>query len=141
MPKPANKFKTLNIILQNARGLKTNHRINEISSQIKKQGLFAVCLQETWKHELLERLEIKPIDHYVSHRQLSWLGHTVRMPFKRLPRKLLSFWVRNRRPRGCPEFTYGRGIYKALRTINVGKNSWYDLALDRVAWKNVLNGL
>ena len=91
--------------------------------------------------QLLERLEIKPIDHYVSHRQLSWLGHTVRMPFKRLPRKLLSSWVRNRRPRGCPEFTYGRGIYKALRTINVGKNSWYDLALDRVAWKNVLNGL
>jgi len=40
----------LSIITQNARGLKSDQRINEVSTQIKKQGLFAVCLQETWKH-------------------------------------------------------------------------------------------
>ena len=49
--------------------------------------------------------------------------------------------VLNHRPCGCLEFTYDRGIYKALRTTNVDKNSWYDLAVDKTAWKNVLNGL
>ena len=92
-------------------------------------------------NQLLERLGIKPIVNYVSRRQLSWLGHVARMPIDRLPRKLLSSWVRCRRPRGCPEFTYGRGVYKALRHVNVSKSSWYDLAVDRIAWKNVLNGL
>ena len=91
--------------------------------------------------QLLERLDIKPIDNYISRRQLSWLGHVARMPINRLPRKLLSSWVRCPRPRGCPEFTYGRSVFKALRYVNVCKSSWYDLANDRNAWKNVLNGL
>jgi len=36
------------------------------------------------------------------------------MPFVRVPRKLLSLWVKYRRPKGAPEFTYRRGIHKAL---------------------------
>ena len=50
--------------------------------------------------QLLERLSLKRIDYYISRRQLSWLGHTARMSFDRLPRKLLSSWVCNRRLKG-----------------------------------------
>ena len=91
--------------------------------------------------DLLDRLSLKKIDYYVFHRQLSWLGHVARMPFERLPRKLLSSWVNHRRPRGAPEFTYGRGVLKALKVVNVNKLDWHGLALDRVSWKNVVNGL
>ena len=50
MPNKAKNFNYLNIITQNAHGMKTNHRIHEISSQIHQNKLFAVCLQETWKN-------------------------------------------------------------------------------------------
>ena len=49
MPKKAKKFKQLNFITQNARGIKTTERVYELSTQIKRQDTFALCLQETWK--------------------------------------------------------------------------------------------
>ena len=88
---------------------------------------------------LLQRLSLRKIDYYVTLRQLSWLGHVARMPIIRLPRKLLSSWVTHRRPKGAPEFTYGRGIYKTLRKIDVDVNEWYNMALDRNVWNGVLN--
>jgi len=60
------------------------------------------------------------------------------MPFERLPRKLLSSWVKNRRPRGAPEFTFGRGVFKSLKMVDVDRLDWFGLALDRDSWKNVL---
>lgn len=50
MPQKAKNFNFLNIVTQNARGLKNNLRIHEISTQILKQKLFAICLQETWRN-------------------------------------------------------------------------------------------
>jgi len=35
------------------------------------------------------------------------------MPFD----KLLSSWVSEHRPKGSPEFTYGWGVYKALKKV------------------------
>ena len=49
--------------------------------------------------------------------------------FDRLPRKLLSCWVFNQRLRGSPEFTYGRGVYKALKWFDIEKESWFDLIM------------
>ena len=63
------------------------------------------------------------------------------MPFTRMPRKLLSSWVNNRRPKGSPEFTYGRGMFKALKAVEIGRFDWSGLALDRHSWKNVIDGL
>eukprot|EP00111_Clytia_hemisphaerica_P012731 TCONS_00037465-protein len=48
MPK-AKKFKHLNIITQNVRGLKSAERIYELSTQIKRQNTFALCVQESWR--------------------------------------------------------------------------------------------
>ena len=89
--------------------------------------------------QLLARLSLNLIEHYVFKRQLSWLGHTARMPFERLPRKLLSSWVFNRRPRGSPEFTYGRGIYKALGWFSIDKKRWYEMVFDRGGWRELFN--
>jgi len=70
---------------------------------------------------------------------ISWLGHVARMPFVRVPRKLLSLWVKYRRPKGAPEFTYGRGIYKALRRASISKDDWFVLAQDRCEWRRKMN--
>ena len=88
--------------------------------------------------ELLQRLNLSTIDQYITRRQLRWLGHVARMEKERLPRKLLTSWVRNKRPRGAPQFTYGRGVMKALKKAEIKKDSWYDIAQDRVVWRTLI---
>ena len=39
---------------------------------------------------------------YIARRQLRWLGHVSRMPFDRLPRRLLSSWLPYTRDQGVP---------------------------------------
>jgi len=79
------------------------------------------------------------MDTYVTRRQLRWLGHVARMPPNRLPRKMLTCWVNEKRPRGAPEFTYGRGIYKSLKKVNLSKRDWYGKALDKCEWRRIIN--
>ena len=85
--------------------------------------------------DIMERTGISSIDSYVSLRQLRWAGHVARMDFSRLPRKMLSSWVTNRRPRGAPRMTYGRGIRKALKKAGIALNEWSTLAQDRLLWR------
>ena len=102
--------------------------------------------RHTWKHrissaELRKRTGLKTIDTYITQRQLRWAGHVARMDFTRLPRKMMSSWVRNPRPRGCPRFTYGRGLNKALKKANIDNSNWFELASDRVQWGTMLKSL
>jgi len=90
---------------------------------------------------LLNRLDIKCVDTYIVKRQLRWAGHVVRMGMDRLPRKMISSWVNEKRPRGSPEMTYGRSLFKALKKANVEKDDWFVLANDRDEWGNVCNNV
>ena len=63
---------------------------------------------------LLARLGIEPLETYYHRRLLRWAGHVSRMPLNRLPRMLLTGWVANPRPLGCPQMTWGRTLKKAL---------------------------
>ena len=44
--------------------------------------------------ELQKRIGIWDLDYYVGRRTLQWVGHVVRMDKSRLPRRLLTAWVR-----------------------------------------------
>ena len=79
----------------------------------------------------MERLNVKPIDYYVTKRQLNWAGHVARMNYERLPRKLMSSWVKSKRLIGCPEFTYGRGLLKVLNKATIPKETWHEFAQNR----------
>ena len=89
--------------------------------------------------DLLNRAGLLAIDVYVIRRQLRWLGHVARMSSDRLPRKMLTCWVDKKRPRGAPDFTYGRGVYKSLKKVNVLKCEWFGKALDRVEWRKIIH--
>ena len=69
---------------------------------------------------LLYRLVLSPIHVYVSQQQLRRVGHVMRMLWYRLPRKMISSWVCSKRPKGCPNLTYGRYLKKSLKKANVG---------------------
>ena len=88
--------------------------------------------------ELLKRTGLSNIDAYVSKRQLRWAGHVARMDFDRLPRKMLSSWVTERRPVGAPEFTYGRGLYKTLKKAEIDRENWFVEAQDREGWRDMI---
>ena len=87
---------------------------------------------------LLGRTGLCTIDAYVSRRQLRWAGHVARMHFDRLPRKMLSAWVTEKRPVGAPEFTYGRGLYKTLKKAEIDTENWFVEAQDREGWRDMI---
>ena len=49
--------------------------------------------------KLEDRLGVQSLGTYLVRRRLRWLGHVRRMPWNRLPRKLLTAWVAS--PRGA----------------------------------------
>ena len=99
---------------------------------------YHTCVHRIRTSELLARVELHSIDTYVTKRQLRWAGHIARMDFSRLPRKMLSAWVRNKRPRGCPQFTYGRGLRKSLQKAAIDTSHWFELCMDRVSWRSLI---
>ena len=87
-------------------------------------------------NEMLQtRTGIMPIDVYITRHQLRWAGHVARMPYNRLPRKMLSSWVPHKRPRGAPKMTYGRMLKKSLTKVGIRFESWQDLASEREQWR------
>ena len=68
------------------------------------------------------------LDKYIARRQLRWLGHVSRMPFDRLPWRLLSSWVlatlQETEATGCPGETLGNPMIKALKTFDIDPKHW-----------------
>ena len=91
--------------------------------------------------ELLRRTGLSAIDVYVTRKQLRWAGHVSRMDFSRLPRKMISSWVRNKRPRGAPQYTYWRGLMKSMLKAGVDARSWWLQAGDRFRWRDTINSV
>ena len=96
-------------------------------------------LHHTWIHRIstknLEKeLGLDSMNNYIARRQLRWLGHVSRMPFDRLPRRMLSSWFPAPRCRGATKMTYGRTMKKAMATFDINPQNWYELAADREKW-------
>ena len=91
---------------------------------------------------LFARLGIEPLDSYYQRRLLRWAGHVSRMPIDRLPRMLLTGWVANPRPIGCPQMTWGRTLKKALlcKDLPTEFAEWSKLAADRAKWRQICGG-
>ena len=101
-----------------------------------------IAMAHTIRHRissknLLKRLHIEPLDTYYHRRILRWAGHVSRMPMSRAPRKLLTGWVANSRPIGCPQMTWGRTLKKALLCNGLSSEftKWRELAANRDQWR------
>ena len=81
---------------------------------------------------------IQVIDYYVARRQLMWLGHVSRMSADRIPRRMLSCWINNKRPKGRPEMTYGSTMKKQMAKFGIEFTSWPTLARDEQMWSDAL---
>jgi hypothetical protein len=90
---------------------------------------------------LLRRVGVQPLHHYYSSRVLRWAGHIARMPMTRMPRCLLTGWVRHPRKKGGQELNWGRTLNKALNWHKLPTTfpEWSKLAQDRALWRSYVN--
>jgi len=96
-------------------------------------------------NSLLERLGLKPIRQYIDSRILRWTGHVARMPWRRLPRKLITSWVDHKRPRGRPPTSYviaytTQGALKR-NGLPVRYSEFSPIAQDRAVWRRHVHGV
>ena len=94
--------------------------------------------------EIETELGLDSMDKYIIHRppstEMAWtFGHVSRMPFDRLPRRLLSSWLPYERPRGAPEMTFGKTMIKALKTFDIDPKHWPAMAANRTNWRHMIN--
>jgi len=61
------------------------------------------------------------------------------MDMSRTPRKLITGWEENPRPRGCPYMTWGRTLKKALKRYQLSTDfsEWSKIAQDRENWRAI----
>ena len=67
---------------------------------------------------------MKPIEAYIDQRHMRWAGHVLRMPWNRLPRKMLTTWCNSKIPRGAPQMTYGQILRKIFKRGSVDQKTW-----------------
>lgn len=123
-----------------------SEKLRNMIRKFHNQCIRALChvnLFHLWKErikmsDLMKEVGLKEIESYLCKQQLRWVGHVIRMPWERLPRKMLTSWVRSKRPRGCPKFTYGRSINKSLKYAGIEKSEWHELAVNRLQWRTLL---
>ena len=88
------------------------------------RSMCRITMAHTVRHRIssdspFKRLDIESLDTYYYRRLLRWAGHVARMPLTRAQRKLLTGWVSNPRPVGCPQMTWGRTLKKELASSSI----------------------
>ena len=91
--------------------------------------------------KLLKRLGLQTIETYLHRRSLRWLGHVSRMSFDRLPRKMLTAWVKSPRLQGAPRLHYGSYIVDSLKRANIPLDSWMSRAQLKPEWRVSVNNI
>ena len=66
--------------------------------EIYRMAMHQVELYSITSVELQKRIGIWDLENYVGRRTLQWVGHVARIDKSRLPRRLLTAWVREPRP-------------------------------------------
>ena len=81
---------------------------------------------------------VETIDVKLMRRRLEWLGHLARMPDHRNPKICLFSWLPETRPQGGPRKRWRDQANKDLATAGIRESCWYDKALGRKKWKDVI---
>jgi hypothetical protein len=101
-----------------------------------------ITMHHTIKHnikttDLLQQLGIQSMEHYYNSRLLRWAGHVARMDFSRTPRKLLTGFLEQVRPRGRPNKTWGHTLTDSLKLYEIDTKTWIKTAQDHLLWRRL----
>ncbi|KAJ4938360.1 hypothetical protein JOQ06_002980 [Pogonophryne albipinna] len=105
------------------------------------------CLQRilgiTWRDrvphsEVLSKTNWRSIEATITQHQLRWLGHVVRMPSNRLPRRVLYGQLHHgRRSAGGQKKCYKDQLKTALKKCKIRPEALEDAAADRNTWRQL----
>ena len=118
------------------------------SRHIKALEQFHIrCLQRilgiTWRDrvphaEILSKTNCRSIEATITQHQLRWLGHVVRMPSDRLPRRVLYGQLHHgRRSAGGQKKRYKDQMKTALKKCKIRPEALEDVAADRNTWRQL----
>src|SRR4029434_4716543 len=97
----------------------------------------------TWRDrvphtEILRRAGCRSIEATITHYQLRWLGHVIRMPLNRLPHKVLyGQLAQGQRSAGGQKKRYKDQIKTALKKCKIRPGDLEGLAADRKTWRQM----
>ena len=85
----------------------------------------------------MRRANCESVEAMLTRRTLRWVGHTIRMPDERLPKKVLfSELAEGTRRPGGQKKRYKDHVKTTLKACNIDPNNLEDLATDRGQWRN-----
>ena len=86
--------------------------------------------------EVLQKCDIPGIESFLIKNQLRWVGHVVRMPEDRAPKKLL-YGELTKAPRkiGRPLLRFKDKLKNNLKALNFDLKSWETLSKTRTEWR------
>ncbi|KAF6211453.1 hypothetical protein GE061_011965 [Apolygus lucorum] len=84
-------------------------------------------------------LKVRPMDHVIKDAQLRWLGHVVRMPNNRYPKRAHEARPEGTRPRGRRRITWRENVQEAAKERGVRRDRIEEACLDRTRWRRVLS--
>ena len=107
------------------------------------------CLQcilgVSWKDriphtEILCKTNCSSVEATVTQHQLRWLGHVIRMPEERLPRKVLYGQLHlGQRLAGGPKKRYKDQLKTAMKKCGLNPTQLEDTAAQRSIWRQLLH--
>jgi hypothetical protein len=104
------------------------------------RGCLRYSLYTTRKHritieDMLNRLGMQPLPHYLDWRILGYAGHVARMPDTRLPKRILKGRIEGKGKIGAPPKSYSRQLKECLRRKHIPYHNWENLAQDKNKWR------
>ncbi len=110
------------------------------------EALHIKCLQKilgiTWRDriphiDILQRTNSISVEATIAKHQLRWLGHVIRMPEERLPRKILYGQLHQaRRNAGGPKKRLKDHLKNTLKSCGIEPTRLEDLASERDVWRS-----
>ena len=85
---------------------------------------------EITTQELLDRLHMEPLEHYLQWRALGYAGHVARMPNRRLPKQMSQATLPGPKMTGGQPRTYDRQLQRYLKDKGI-LDEWGTLAQDK----------
>ena len=91
--------------------------------------------------KLYERTGCRSIVQEIRQRRLRWLGHVLRMPAERIPKKALRWTPPGKRNPGRPRTTWRRTVTKDLADMGLTWGTAQATAQDRDSWRSLTAAL
>ena len=96
--------------------------------------------QRVSNEQVYARTNAQPWSEVVDNRRLRWFGHVARMSPLTPARQALEYALQPYdRPRGRPQLTWINVMREQLKAMNLTWDEGFELAQDRVIWKDIIN--